>query len=203
VDNRQDPSENPYAAPPVDADLAMANSPFGLDLSQDEQIRLENISHEASIRAIGFLYYLGAVFIGPIGFTNLSTFMVGIFRDISNKSVSVEGIFVYGFLCFVGFIPVLFFFTGRGLRRFQPWARMSSGILSALSLLSFPFGTLINVYFLYLLLSRKASVIFSPEYREIIGRTPHIKTKTALVEMILCCVLLTLQVIVMGMISAM
>ena len=39
--------------------------------------------------------------------------------------------------------------------------------------------SLILGYILYLLLSKKGSMVFSPEYRLIIERTPHIKYRTS------------------------
>ena len=40
-------------------------------------------------------------------------------------------------------------------------------------------GTLIGFYMLYLLLSKKGTMVFSPEYKEIIAQTPHMKYKTS------------------------
>ena len=40
---------------------------------------------------------------------------------------------------------------------------------------------LIVGYILYLLLSPKGSVVFSPAYKEIIAQTPHIKYRTSLI----------------------
>ena len=40
---------------------------------------------------------------------------------------------------------------------------------------------LIVGYILYLMLSEKGSVVFSPAYKEIIARTPHIKYRTSLI----------------------
>ena len=100
-------------------------------------------------------------------------------------------------------MTVLLFFTAHGLRRLQPWSRISSGIIAALGLLAFPVGTLINAYILYLLLCRKANVVFSAEYREIIIRTPHIKYKTSLLVKILAGIFLALlAVAVLGVIFA-
>ncbi|MBN2296713.1 MAG: hypothetical protein JXM70_30080 [Pirellulales bacterium] len=119
MDNRQDASDNPYAAPSVDADMAMAASPFATDLSQDEQIRHAYLSHETSVRSV---------------------------------------------------------------------------IISGIGLLQIPIGTIIHAYILYLMLSRKATVVFSPKYREIIARTPHIKYKTSLAVKIILGIFLAMFV---------
>lgn len=49
---------------------------------------------------------------------------------------------------------------------------------AVVGLLGFPIGTLINGYFLYLLGSRSGATIFTPQYRQVVERTPEIKYKT-------------------------
>lgn len=191
MDNRPEVLENPYAAPPIEADLAMAYSPFGADLSQDEQIRHEYLSHEASVRSVGILYYLGAFFLGIGSLSTVAFFLLPVLLSSGDSQMGSPDNLAFAIvipailLALYGLLTVLFFFTARGLRRLQPWSRISSGILSGLGLLQFPIGTLINVYILYLLLSPKGGMVFSPEYREIIARTPHIKCKTSLLVKIL------------------
>jgi hypothetical protein len=52
-------------------------------------------------------------------------------------------------------------------------------VLAAIGLLGVPFGTLINGYILYLLLSHKGQRIFAADYPEIVAATPHIKYRTS------------------------
>jgi hypothetical protein len=88
---------------------------------------------------------------------------------------------------------------GIGLVRLKKWARwvtvavtglqigvtvLSSGLLVASTgdpwaLIGLGFGLLISGYILYLLVSAKATMVFSQEYRAIIDETPHIKYKTS------------------------
>ena len=195
MDEQVDSAENPYAAPPIDADLAMANAQWGLDPTQDELIRRDHLSHEASVRSVGTLYYLGAFFLG-FAAISMAAFL---FLPVLLSQPRQDADFVAAPLLvrvilpgIYGFLTVLMFFTAHGLRRLQPWSRISAGILSTIGLLGFPIGTLINGCILYLLFSRKGNVVFSPEYRDIIDRTPHIKYKTSLVVKILAVVLLAL-----------
>ena len=51
--------------------------------------------------------------------------------------------------------------------------------LSVCALFAVQLGTLIGFYMLYLLLSKKGTMVFSPEYKEIIAQTPHMKYKTS------------------------
>jgi hypothetical protein len=96
---------------------------------------------------------------------------------------------------------------GIGLTRLQSWARWTDVVLLLISLLFlllaagvgvlaslmnpnaaggivivgvvYGFFGLIMGYMLYLLLSKKGSMVFSPEYKLIIERTPHLRYKTS------------------------
>ena len=60
----------------------------------------------------------------------------------------------------------------------------------ALGLLSFPVGTIINGYILYLLFSKKGERVFSADYQAIVDATPHIKYKTSIIVWIFLVLLL-------------
>ena len=51
--------------------------------------------------------------------------------------------------------------TGWGLLGFRPWARILGIVLSALNLLNVPFGTLLGLYGLWVLLSRDTEPLFN------------------------------------------
>lgn len=55
--------------------------------------------------------------------------------------------------------------AGIGLMRFRAWARILTIILSALELLNFPFGTVLGVYGLWVMLSPESQSLFN-------GRAP-------------------------------
>jgi len=189
MNDRNNTDENPYAAPPIDVDLAMATSPFDPDLSEDEQIRHQYISHEAEVRSIAILYLIGSFLCALMAWVSLgfpASFETGNSSGLGFYDVIYPfiGVIIFGSFTFI------FFGTGLGLRRLKPWSRICSVIISAIGLLAFPIGTLIAPYLLYLLLSGKAKVIFSAEYREIIGRTPHIKYNTPLTVKIIIGILL-------------
>jgi hypothetical protein len=60
----------------------------------------------------------------------------------------------------------------------QPWVRIPATIVSVLGLAGVPLGTLISLYALWLIHSRKGRLVLSPEYSEIVEATPHIKYRT-------------------------
>jgi hypothetical protein len=50
---------------------------------------------------------------------------------------------------------------GYGLYRLRPWARVAGIVLSILSLIVFPFGTILGVYGLWVLFSKDGERLFS------------------------------------------
>jgi hypothetical protein len=51
--------------------------------------------------------------------------------------------------------------VGYGLYRFRPWARVAGIVLSIVSLIVFPFGTLLGVYGLWVLFSKDSERLFT------------------------------------------
>jgi len=142
--------------------------------SDAEEMRKLHVSHEASVKSVGILYYLGgaAMLFGGLGMTASSL--------SSSKGPESIAVVVVLFVLAGAYIWV-----GYGLRRLRRWARITTGILAGIGLLGFPLGTIINAYILYLICSKKGATVFSPEYQEVIRQTPHIKYKTSIVVWIL------------------
>ena len=148
-------SVNPYAAPAADVDDVSAHP-------EQETVRREHINHEASIKAVGFLYYLGGAIV-----------TVGALASLADARVGVALLLV---VTGVGQLV-----AGWGVRALRPWGRILGCVLSGFGLLGFPIGTLINAYILYLFLSKKGRTVFSEDYLEVIAATPHVKYRTSIV----------------------
>jgi hypothetical protein len=151
---------NPYLAPKANVDDASASAEF-------ENIRREHLSQEASIKSIGLLHYLSSVFLG----LGAVAAMVGQVSGTVDTAAT-------GILMLLAALAVGLFVVGRGLRRLQPWVRIPATIVSVLGLAGVPLGTLISLYALWLIHSRKGRLVLSPEYSEILEATPHIKYRT-------------------------
>jgi hypothetical protein len=164
-------SVNPYAAPAAPVDDVPASP-------QAEAIRRAHINHEASIKAVGFLYYLGGVLLTLGGVVSL----VGASSEPSGAVVAL-------LLVALGVGQL---FAGWGVRALRPWGRIVGCVLSAIGLIGFPIGTLINAYILYLLLSKRGRMVFSPEYQDIIAATPHIKYRISIIVWIFLALLVAL-----------
>jgi hypothetical protein len=151
---------NPYAAPAAPVDDLPVNP-------EAEAIRRAHINHEASIKAVGFLYYLGGVLLTVGGVASLP----GVQGGVSRPAIAL-------LLIIVGIGQL---FAGWGVRALRSWARIVGCVLSGIGLLAFPIGTLINAYILYLFLSKKGRTIFSSGYQDVITATPHVKYRTSIV----------------------
>jgi hypothetical protein len=167
---------NPYAAPTARLEDVGPNP-------EAEAIRRAHISHEASIKAVGILYYLAGT-----GITIGAIATAAGARDPAAIAI----------VLLVGLLGVAQFFAGWGVRAFRPWGRIAGCVLSGIGLLGFPVGTLINAYILYLFLSKKGRTIFSPGYQEVIAATPHVKYKTSVVVWIFIALVLAFIVIAVG-----
>jgi hypothetical protein len=55
--------------------------------------------------------------------------------------------------------------VGIGLLKFSPWARIAGIVLSALNLISIPFGTLLGIYGLWVLLNKETEALFASPVR--------------------------------------
>lgn len=143
----------------------------GEQLASQAAVELRNahIKHEASIKSVGVLYCMGGVVIFAFS-------LLTIFNGVSAREG--VGIVVGGLFLVLG---VGQFWTGWGLRRLRNWARIPTGFLSAIGLLGFPIGTIINGYILYLIFSEKGAKVCSAEYQAVIQQTPHIKYRTSIV----------------------
>jgi GYF domain 2 len=153
-----------------------------------EEMRNTYIKHEASVKSIGVLYYLGAI----------AVFMAGIVAVIpgATKVTGPEAVFLAVFFLFLSAAQIL---VGTGLRRLRKWAKIPTGILAGVGLLGFPLGTLINGYILYLVFSKKGAMVFSDEYQAAIAQTPHIKYRTSkLIWILLGLVMLIIALVIIG-----
>lgn len=147
-----------------------------------EDIRNAHLNHETSLKSVGVLYYLGAVL---LCFSTIGTFM--------DQSTTGGARIVIGLL--LATFVVIYILVGRMFRALSPKAKTPGTLLSALGLLAFPIGTLINGYILYLIHSKKGKMVFSDEYKEVIAQTPNIKYKTPLLVWIFIALLILLIIV--------
>lgn len=91
--------------------------------------------------------------------------IAGLAADFGGASDAVEAAPFLGFLgvAICGLLMVLSapsIIAGVGLLHYKPWARILTIVLSALHLLSIPFGTALGVYGLWVLLNGQTEPLF-------------------------------------------
>lgn len=168
---------NPYAAPAARVDDVPADSAA-------DATRRAHIGHESSIKAVGFLYYLGGILM-----------TIGGLAAVVGATRAEPGAFLMLFVLAIGIGQLA---AGWGVRSLKRWGRIVGIVLSLLGLLAFPIGTIINAYVLYLFVSKKGRTVFSPEYQDVIAATPHVKYRTSIVVWILIGLILALVVLGIG-----
>jgi hypothetical protein len=202
---------NPYAAPLSDVGGPSAELEV-VDDSSAETIRRLYLGHEAGIKSIGSLHYLGAFFSLLVVLATIVILVNSAQGDMRTQGALVV-LFVYGL------VTALNYALGYGLRHLLTWARWTEAVFLLLGTLvtlvgmiglfaigrselavGYIFVLLIYSYILYLLLSAKGTMVFSPGYKEIIEKTPHIKYKTSVIVKIAIGFFVT--VVMLGVIAA-
>lgn len=166
-------NENPYEPPKSDISDAV---------SKAVEIREAHLSHEASVRAFGILYYLAGMMFGLGG---LGQLILATEQFETSLFAMGAGIILIG---------VIYLWIGYGLRRLRSKVRHIAGFFAVIGLLGFPIGTIINGYLLYLLYAKKGKMVFSEEYQEIRAATPEMKYRTSIIIWIFLLLILLMVV---------
>jgi hypothetical protein len=175
------PVQNPFASP---ISTGAINGS-----SDDEAVRNQYLSHEASIKSIGLLYVLGGVIGLILGCVYLAMGVGAISMPDGPEAQMAAGV-ILGLGVFFIIFSLLQLYGAISIRKLENVGRIIVTIFSVIGLLGIPIGTLISAYILYLLWSAKGKFIFTPEYRRVVEATPHIKYKTSIVVWILLGLLL-------------
>lgn len=183
-------SINPYAPP-------QTLEPGSDSSAEFEQLRKAHLGHEASVKSAGILYWISAVGLVIMGGFWLS--LVASAASASTPEADGTGVVIVAAIgVLLLSVGVFQFWVGNGLRKFRQSARIPTGILSGIGLIGFPLGTLINAYILYLVFSKKGSMIFSDRYKEIMAATPHLKYRTSTASWIVLGILVLLLLTLIG-----
>jgi hypothetical protein len=183
------PELNPYASPLSEEPFTGPGSP---ELTEAERIRQEFIGREASIKSIGTLCYLGAVFSGfyALAFSGLGA------TDAEMRLVGI----VLAIFC--ALMAILHGWIGHGLRKLHKKLRIAAIVISVLWMLNIPIGTILGIIAVFKLGGDKGSYIFSDEYRQIVDATPQIRYRTSRTAWIVLALLIaTIVVLIVGMVA--
>lgn len=184
--NSNDPTtshhQNPYESPTTQS----FDDGFSADPDDFEQMRRYHLSHEASIRSFGSLYWFGG---GVMVFLGGAVIVRSLMGTLNQRQIGLPFEMIMTSTVYIG-VGLLQIAVGRGLRKLTPNGKKGGIIFGMIGLIGFPVGTLLGGYLLYLLLSAKGKVIFSPQYQEVLKATPHIVYKNRIVLLLLIIVVL-------------
>ncbi|WP_435018703.1 hypothetical protein TA3x_000688 [Tundrisphaera sp. TA3] len=183
---------NPFEAPRAGIKPGSAGPVVDADA---EAARRKYLGHEASIAAIGLLCYLVAFAMGRAVLATV-LLLIELSDRLKDNGERLAFFLVIGFIWLA--LAAFFAAVGNGLGRFKTWARWAAvalaacwmlGLLwagaylflsmqeTATSALFIVAGLLLVTFILRLLLCFGSGVVFSPPYRDIIGRTPHLRPR--------------------------
>jgi hypothetical protein len=111
--------------------------------------------------AVGGLMLCGALFLG-LG-SGVAAGIVGASADPDDAAIAIP---ILGFAgtalaAFLGLFALPSLITGYGLLYYRPWARIVGIILSAISLINIPVGTIVGAYGLWVLLNKDTERLFN------------------------------------------
>ncbi|MFM7517944.1 MAG: hypothetical protein ACKO3V_13460 [Pirellula sp.] len=194
-------SDNPYT--PSGSAYGNINPDTNVDMSQAELIRTSHLSHEANIQSLGCLYLLGGIggAISGVAYVAIGIGMlcnlIPAMEDQPQMDATVAGVMQIGIGVVTLAMSFLQLYAGRTMQTLNASGKIAAIIVSVFSLFGCP---CIGIFALYLLLSSKGEMIYSPQYKEIVQATPHIRYKTSIVVWILLFILLGL--VAFGIIAA-
>lgn len=113
------------------------------------------------VKVIAWLHILYGLFTVCIALLVFGGMMVGSMFSGSVMGM-IGGSILGGFLgLFLGARGAVGLIAGWGLLTLRPWARILTIVLGILALFSFPFGTALGVYTLWVLFSNEGAALFN------------------------------------------
>src|SRR6185436_19693827 len=118
------------------------------------------------VKVLGVLYIaLSALMLCAAAFlffaVGAAAGIVGATADSPDAAVALPIIGLAG-TALVVFLALPGLITGIGLLQFRPWARIVGIVLAVLNLIHIPFGTIVGIYALWVLLNKQTEPLFTP-----------------------------------------
>jgi len=109
-----------------------------------------------------FIAYSSIIVLVGVGIGSIVLFGGAVSGD--QQALFVTGAVGAGIAGFLIIISLPGMFAGIGLLKMKPWGRIVAIVVGAMHILSFPFGTALGVYTLYVLLNAETEGLFrSPQ----------------------------------------
>jgi hypothetical protein len=172
---------DPYLPP-----AAEVGDPVGNEV---EEVRRAHLRHEARLRSVGVLYWLGAAAI--VAFVGVSLATVSVRNP--------DGLAMTGAVVLVALLAAG---VGWGFWSLSPWVRWPGTALSLLGLLAIPIGPIIHGYFLYLLWCAKGRRVLAPDYAQVRRQTPQLRYRRSVGDWIALIVIVGVPLALLAMFVA-
>jgi hypothetical protein len=131
---------------------------FPSQLCVPVSVRLIIMRDHVRILAWCFIVYSSIIVLVGLGVGSIVLFGGAISGD--RDAMWITGAVGAGIACLLVVVSLPGMFAGIGLLKMQPWARIVAIIVGVLHILSFPFGTAIGVYTLWVLLNAETEAMF-------------------------------------------
>lgn len=171
----QSGQENPYEAPESDSPNQSVQEEIR-DADAD-RIRKEYLTDELLVRVVGGLgFLLGALpcLAAAWLFTLVILHATGGFSSWFDDHPGTRVYLLGGAFVYI-LIGAPFICIGLGLWNLHSWVRFVMGLIAGLSLFFLPYAIVIVAPFCFLLFSEKSRFVCSPEYRDVVQATSHIR----------------------------
>jgi len=118
------------------------------------------------VKVLGWFFIVFGAFYVCLAF--FSSMILGLIATMVGSQGGEDAAIGVGVLGFAGAAAFIFLLaigipgiiTGIGLLKVRPWARIVGIVLSAIRLISFPFGTILGVYGLWVLFNDETEALF-------------------------------------------
>jgi hypothetical protein len=112
------------------------------------------------VRILGwcFIAYSALIVLVGLGIGSVVLFGGAISGD--REAMVITGAVGTAIACFLIIISLPGMIAGLGLLKMRPWARIVAIVVGVLHILSFPFGTALGVYTLWVLLNAETEAMF-------------------------------------------
>jgi hypothetical protein len=112
------------------------------------------------VRILGWCFIVYSALIVLVGLAIGSVVLFGGAISGDRQAMLITGAVGTAIACFLILISLPGMFAGLGLLKMRPWARIVAIVVGVLHILSFPFGTALGVYTLWVLLNAETEAMF-------------------------------------------
>jgi hypothetical protein len=105
-----------------------------------------------------FIVYSAIIVLVGVGIGSIVLFGGAISGD--REAILITGAVGAGIACFLIVLSLPGMLAGIGLLKMRPWARILAIVLGVLHILSFPLGTALGIYTLWVLLNVETETLF-------------------------------------------